>query len=115
MFICCQGRRAQSKRSALRRMCRPIRRNARLRRFDCALRFHHPHRREAAAGGAEVGGLAAVEARGDELHLTLAPGEIAKFFQWVSGSIKMSSKSLDAKPGENIELPPPPTGFTIVP
>ena len=46
---------------------------------------------------------------------TLAPGEIAKFFQWVSGSIKMSSKSLDAKPGENIELPPPPTGFTIVP
>ena len=46
---------------------------------------------------------------------TLSPGEIAKFFQWVSGSIKMSSKSLDAAPGENIELPPPPTGFTIVP
>ena len=26
----------------------------------------------------------------------------------------MSSKSLDAKPGANIELPPPPQGFVIV-
>ena len=46
---------------------------------------------------------------------TASAGDLAKFFAWVSGSIKMSSKSLDAKPGGNIELPPPPQGFTIVP
>ena len=40
---------------------------------------------------------------------------MAKFFAWVSGSIKMSSKSLDAAPGAAIELPPPPKGFTVVP
>lgn len=42
-------------------------------------------------------------------------GDLAKFFAWVSGSIKMSSKSLDAMPGANIQLAPPPQGFTIVP
>jgi len=46
---------------------------------------------------------------------TLSSGDMAQFFAWVSGSIKMSSKSLDAKPGENIELPPPPQGFVVVP
>lgn len=45
----------------------------------------------------------------------LSAGDMAQFFAWVSGSIKMSSKSLDAKPGDQIELPPPPKGFTIVP
>ena len=46
---------------------------------------------------------------------TLSAGDMAQFFAWVSGSIKMSSKSLDAKPGSAIELPPPPQGFVVVP
>ena len=46
---------------------------------------------------------------------TLSAGDMAQFFAWVSGSIKMSSKSLDAKPGNTIELPPPPQGFVVVP
>ncbi|MCI8398807.1 MAG: VWA domain-containing protein [Oscillibacter sp.] len=46
---------------------------------------------------------------------TLSSGDLARFFAWVSGSIKMSSKSLDAKPGAAIELPPPPQGFVVVP
>ncbi len=46
---------------------------------------------------------------------TLSAGDLAQFFAWVSSSVKMSSKSLDAKPGANIELPPPPQGFVIVP
>ncbi len=46
---------------------------------------------------------------------TLSAGDMAQFFAWVSGSIKMSSKSIDAKPGEAIQLPPPPQGFVIVP
>lgn len=46
---------------------------------------------------------------------TLSAGDMAQFFAWVSGSVKTSSKSLDAKPGGNIELPPPPQGFVIVP
>ncbi len=46
---------------------------------------------------------------------TVSAGDLAQFFAWVSGSIKMSSKSLDAKPGGAIELPPPPQGFVIVP
>lgn len=46
---------------------------------------------------------------------TLSAGDMAQFFKWVSGSIKMSSKSLDAKPGGTIELPPPPQGFVVVP
>lgn len=46
---------------------------------------------------------------------TLSAGDMAQFFAWVSGSIKMSSKSLDAKPGGEIELPPPPQGFIVVP
>ncbi len=45
----------------------------------------------------------------------LSAGDLAQFFAWVSGSIKMSSKSIDAKPGEALELPPPPQGFVIVP
>lgn len=46
---------------------------------------------------------------------SLSAGDMAQFFAWVSSSIKMTSKSLDAKPGDNIELPPPPTGFVVVP
>ena len=46
---------------------------------------------------------------------TLSAGDMARFFAWVSGSINMSSKSLDARPGAAIELPPPPDGFVIVP
>ena len=46
---------------------------------------------------------------------TLSAGDMARFFAWVSGSIKMSSKSLDSKPGGAIELPPPPQGFVVVP
>jgi uncharacterized protein YegL len=45
----------------------------------------------------------------------LTAGDLAQFFAWVSGSIKMSSKSLDSKPGSGLELPPPPAGFVIVP
>ena len=40
----------------------------------------------------------------------LTAGDLAAFFAWVSGSI-----SIDAKPGEAIQLPPPPQGFVIVP
>lgn len=46
---------------------------------------------------------------------TLSAGDMAQFFAWVSGSIKMSSKTLDAQPGAPIELPPPPQGFVVVP
>lgn len=46
---------------------------------------------------------------------TLSAGDMARFFSWVSGSIKMSSRSVDAKPGQAIALPPPPQGFVIVP
>lgn len=46
---------------------------------------------------------------------SLSADDMAKFFAWVSGSVKMSSKSVDAKPGAPIELPPPPQGFVIVP
>ncbi|MCL2054095.1 MAG: VWA domain-containing protein [Oscillospiraceae bacterium] len=46
---------------------------------------------------------------------TLSSGDLARFFAWVSSSVKLSSKSLDSKPGANIELPPPPQGFVIVP
>ena len=45
----------------------------------------------------------------------LTAGDLAAFFAWVSGSKKASSKSIDAKPGEAIQLPPPPQGFVIVP
>lgn len=46
---------------------------------------------------------------------TLSAGDLSQFFSWVSGSIKMSSKSADARPGRGVELPPPPQGFVIVP
>lgn len=46
---------------------------------------------------------------------TLSAGDMAQFFAWVSSSVKMSSKRLDANPGGAIELPPPPQGFVIVP
>ena len=45
----------------------------------------------------------------------LTAGDMAQFFAWVSSSIKASSKSIDAKPGQAVELPPPPQGFVIVP
>jgi uncharacterized protein YegL len=41
-------------------------------------------------------------------------GDLARFFTWVSASVKVSSKSFDSAPG-GIELPPPPQGFIIVP
>lgn len=46
---------------------------------------------------------------------SLSAGDLARFFAWVSGSIKISSESIDAKPGEVIKLLPPPEGFIIVP
>ena len=57
-------------------------------------------------------------------------GDMAKFFAWVSDSIRITTlrfgelpplstlprpKKLDLKPGANIQLAPPPQGFTIVP
>ena len=45
----------------------------------------------------------------------LTAGDMAQFFAWVSGSIKATSRSIDAKPGEPVQLPPPPQGFVIVP
>ena len=45
----------------------------------------------------------------------LTAGDLAAFFAWVSSSVKASSKSIDAKPGEAVQLPPPPQGFVIVP
>ena len=45
----------------------------------------------------------------------LTAGDMAQFFAWVSDSIKVSSNSIDAKPGEAVQLPPPPQGFVIVP
>lgn len=45
----------------------------------------------------------------------LTAGDMAQFFAWVSSSIQVSSKSIDAKPGEAVQLPPPPQGFVIVP
>ncbi|MDR0974685.1 MAG: VWA domain-containing protein [Ruminococcus sp.] len=41
-------------------------------------------------------------------------GDLARFFTWVSASVKITSKAFDAKPG-GLELPPPPQGFIIVP
>ena len=46
---------------------------------------------------------------------TLSAVDMSQLFAWVSGSIKMSSKTLDTKPGAPIELPPPPQGFVVVP
>jgi len=46
---------------------------------------------------------------------TLSAGDLAKFFAWVSSSVKISSQKLDQKPGEDLMLPPPPQGFVIVP
>jgi uncharacterized protein YegL len=46
---------------------------------------------------------------------TLSSGDLARFFAWVSTSVKLSSKSLDSKPGSEIELPPPPQGLVIIP
>lgn len=45
----------------------------------------------------------------------LTAGDMAQFFAWVSGSIKASSRSIDAAPGAPVQLPPPPQGFVIVP
>ena len=46
---------------------------------------------------------------------TLSAGDLAQFFAWVSGSIRTSSRTMDARPGAPIELPPPPQGFVVVP
>jgi len=45
----------------------------------------------------------------------ISAGDLAEFFAWVSASIGVSAKACDEKPGENIVLPPPPTGFVVVP
>ncbi|MBQ5417470.1 MAG: VWA domain-containing protein [Oscillospiraceae bacterium] len=46
---------------------------------------------------------------------SLSAGDMAQFFAWVSSSVKVSSKNIDAMPGQAIELPPPPQGFIVVP
>lgn len=46
---------------------------------------------------------------------SLTPGALAEFFKWVSSSIKLSSKSVDASPAEGFSLPAPPAGFVVVP
>lgn len=45
---------------------------------------------------------------------TISAGDFSNFFTWVSSSIKVSSKSIDAQIGKNHEMPPPPQGFVIV-
>lgn len=45
----------------------------------------------------------------------LTAGDLAAFFAWVIRLDKGVLKSIDAKPGEAIQLPPPPQGFVIVP
>ena len=42
---------------------------------------------------------------------TLSAGDMAQFFEWVSGSIKMSSRRIDPGAAEM----PPPQGFVVVP
>lgn len=44
---------------------------------------------------------------------TISAGDMAQFFEWVSCSIKVSSKKIDAKPNNEMELPPP-EGFVVV-
>lgn len=46
---------------------------------------------------------------------TISSGDMARFFEWVSGSIRKSSRL--AEPGKSgaLELPPPPEGFVIIP
>lgn len=46
---------------------------------------------------------------------TVSAGDLAQFFQWVSGSIKNSSRLADPGKGGEIILPPPPDGFFIIP
>lgn len=45
---------------------------------------------------------------------SLAPGDMARFFAWVSKSVSASTK-IDVAPDEAIRLPDPPQGFVIVP
>ena len=45
----------------------------------------------------------------------ISPGELAKFFKWVSDSIGPCVSSVYEKPGEAFTLPPPPQGFIVVP
>ena len=45
---------------------------------------------------------------------TISAGDMAQFFEWVSGSIKVSSKKIDAKQNNQIELPLPPEGFVVI-
>lgn len=44
---------------------------------------------------------------------TISTGDLSNFFTWVSGSVKMSSRSIDAKIGKNFDVPPP-QGFIVV-
>lgn len=70
----------------------------------------------ACAAGSNANTAYLKEITGNVLMMnTLSAGDMAQFFAWVSSSVKMSSKKLDANPGATIELPPPPQGFVIVP
>jgi uncharacterized protein YegL len=44
----------------------------------------------------------------------LSAGDLAKFFAWVSSSVKLSSQNLSSA-NSGFELPPAPAGFVIVP
>ena len=70
----------------------------------------------ACAAGANANTLTLKKITNNVLMMNnLTAGDMAQFFAWVSGSIKASSKSIDARPGEAVQLPPPPQGFVIVP
>lgn len=42
---------------------------------------------------------------------TLSAGDLAQFFEWVSGSVRMGSRGMDGA----LNQPPPPQGFVVVP
>lgn len=46
---------------------------------------------------------------------TLSAGDMARFFAWVSGSIKTTSSKVGEPAAGAFELPPPPQGFVVVP
>lgn len=48
---------------------------------------------------------------------TMEPESLKAFFRWVSASVKTTSRNLMQKPsgGTPVNIPPPPSGFTIVP
>lgn len=46
---------------------------------------------------------------------TLSAGDMARFFAWVSGSIRMTYSKVGEPAAGAFELPPPPQGFVVVP